>query len=782
MVDVALAFMVLASRPLTRARLAAAAGVPVLLPGQLARLAVLAGLHDLGKLLAIFQNKAADPNCRGGHVAELLGTMLARPELASLLHGLLAAWFSTPSQSLYAAVCHHGGPVAEDRIMAQRALGSAALAPTLLGHQPLQEIRAMIERLLELFPASREPNPVLPWTPMLSHLFPGILMAADWLASDETYLPWTNGCPVDPAQRQALVTAALAATGWDSWSPCPDASVILPHTLRPAQQAILELPLDEPLVLLEAMTGDGKTEAAVLHALRLIEAGKVDGLYFAVPTRSAATELHARIANYMVAAHPALAQRVVRAVPGLLDTDDNDRDLHDEELSSWALGCPRRALAAPIAVGTIDQALLSILRAKHAWMRRAFLASHLLVIDEVHAGDAYMLALVERLAHVHLDHGGHVLAMSATLGETARARLTRTAERPLTVATALSYPLLTAGIWLRSCATNRARTYFVESQDLSAALATVQTAVRAGAAVLIIRSTVTDALATCQSLRERGLMPVLHHSRYAEHDRRLLDQSVLDLIGSAGHRGGCVIVATQTCEQSLDIDADLLVTDAAPADVLLQRWGRLHRHDRSRPVGYGAPKVIIIAPAELDLYLTGKPGQPQRGRAGQGWAWVYPVPPVAASLAWLGSAPREVVLPQEARAFVEAATHPENLSKWAKRGPDWEVAVQAMLDRGANQAAQAGLQWIEWQRPYWFDQVPSPMAVTRLGEGTVTVETAGLVSPFDGKPINALPVPARWLKSKSSSTSAVVIENRISFGSLSFVYDQNGLRRLGSFA
>ena len=249
-------------------------------------------------------------------------------------------------------------------------------------------------------------------------MFAGLLM---------TPTGWHLGSPSTQAPVKAGRKSLIDATAWRSWWN-PDASptdLLGDRTPRASQAALRNLSLDERLVVLEAPTGTGKTEAALIWASRLVEAGLVDGLYFAVPTRSAATELHARVGRLMASSHPKLRGKVVRAIPGMLDVDDVRPDYPVE---TWAVAAPKRVFAAPIAVGTIDQALLSAVRTKHAWMRAAMLTRHLIVVDEVHASDPYMSSLTHALIARHLRLGGYALAMSATLGETALAELQ--GERP----------------------------------------------------------------------------------------------------------------------------------------------------------------------------------------------------------------------------------------------------------------------------------------------------------------------------------------------------------------
>jgi CRISPR-associated endonuclease/helicase Cas3 len=225
--------------------------------------------------------------------------------------------------------------------------------------------------------------------------------------------------------------------------------------------------------------------------------------------------------------HPALKGKIVRALPGILDTDNSVPDYPAE---TWAVAAPKRTFAAPIAVGTIDQALLSIVRARHAWMRAAFLSRHLLIVDEVHASDPYMTGLTRGLINRHLALGGRALAMSATLGETALAILMGRERRPMSSAIASPYPAMRrlAGDDALPQSTSRTIDFVIESLEM--ARQRVRTAVLRGQAVLWIRSTVSDAVADFLNFEVNGTASMLHHSRYAIEDRTWLDGKLLEYL------------------------------------------------------------------------------------------------------------------------------------------------------------------------------------------------------------------------------------------------------------
>ena len=270
--------------------------------------------------------------------------------------------------------------------------------------------------------------------------------------------------------------------------------------------------------------------------------------------------------------------------------------------------------------------------------------------------------------------------------------------------------------------------------------------VRAGARVLVIRNTVARAVDTFEAIEAAGL-PTLtvrgiktpHHARYAAEDRRLLDGSLEEALHPR-RRGptGLVVVATQTAEQSLDVDADLLVTDLCPADVLLQRLGRLHRHrDRPRPKGFETSRVLVVAPDEVGMAGAIRPkGEVMAGFMGLGT--VYPdLLGVLATRRFLAER-GEVHVPRDCRPLVEAATHPEALADLRLRlGGVWLAHYGTVWGQKSGLRVNARDNSLKWDEPL----VPLPdeaRIMTRLGLNDRLVDLPpGTIGPFGSRDRNA---------------------------------------------
>lgn len=359
----------------------------------------------------------------------------------------------------------------------------------------------------------------------------GLTSLADWIGSDVRW--FAHRAALDAGyigHAERAVAEACRAIGIDvtlqraALSSAPGFDRVSPHPEPNPQQAIVgATSLDARLVILEAETGSGKTEAALWRYAQLFAAGHVDGLYFAVPTRAAAAQIHQRVCAAAKRVFGNASPQPVLAVPGYLRAggaegsalphwkvlwDDAATAAQAEIDGRWAAEHSKRYLAAQIAVGTVDQAMLGALKVKHAHLRASNLARSLLVIDEVHASDRYMTTVQQRLLDGHLAVGGHAMLMSATLGSVARDAWLKRKPTAYSDAIALPYPAVWTSQQIeprvsRENSLKRAKEVRMEALPTMAAAATAQRALdaaRAGARVLVIRNTVKRAIETLQAL------------------------------------------------------------------------------------------------------------------------------------------------------------------------------------------------------------------------------------------------------------------------------------------
>lgn len=743
--DVAACFELLLSETILGRRLAATIGADSLSSQTRARLAYLAALHDAGKVNLGFQRKAFSPSVipgkRAGHLSPLIDVIdsyddLKEAILLSLKVDDVCDWFDDENQTIDMLVTtwgHHGRPVTIGTDFDHDLWVSGKIAGQAL--DPVEGLEALANAAKIWFPeAFEQGGPALQTTPAFQHLYIGILTLADWMGSDSRFFSFEEGDPIDRFEWAVDVARALGrASGLlpqparDTLGPQPPGfeRINPAYQPRPLQRACLDLDVCHggELLVLESDTGSGKTEAALAHYLRLFHAGEVDGLYFALPTRTAATQLHARLCGILEHAFTDPEQRppVSLAVPGYIRVDEDEGialphfqvlwqdDPRDEKRwRGWSAETPKRFLAGAIVVGTIDQVLLSTLQLGHAHMRYAGLSRMLLVVDEVHASDAYMTRLLEEVLEYHLGVGSHAFLMSATLGQSALADFTGDAPPSLDVATDRSYPQLSrvgraragGAEYLSIDPYGYDKEVAIELCELpddgsesplhDDTIARLIADAEAGARVLVIRNTVRECVATLAQIEEHlstrqsadlllqyDDVVIPHHSRFADADRRRLDQAIEAAMGKNSKRSGVIAVATQTVQQSLDLDADILYSDLCPMDVLLQRVGRLHRHQRrKRPVGFDVPTLVVFTPPSRDL---GDAIDPRTGKgfAAHGLGTVYRDLRIL-DATWSQLETRDsMTIPAQNRVLVEHSLHPEVLEAVVLGGgARWELHEQ----------------------------------------------------------------------------------------------------------
>ena len=767
--DVAACFEALLGIPTISNRLSKAGRLENIDAVTCARLSVFAALHDVGKANLGFQTKIwslkdfpgrHSPCSTAGHIQEL------SPILRMDDHKT-AAWFfdalgweeictwddkdgEVVSDLLVAMLSHHGKP-----LELQNEMNPNPRIWELFGLlDPHSCIKNLGRFVHSWFPRafSNQGEPFLPSAPAFQHMFLGLCNLADWIGSDENIFEFCNFPREDYIEearekaRRAMVEIGLDQTlQHQTFAGIPDFGSLFaikgsPQP-NPMQETVLEMPLQEQLIIVESETGSGKTEAALLRFAKLYDKGLVDGIYFALPTRVAASQIFKRIQRFTKSLFPnEFAPDPVLAVPGYLHAGDakgirlpkfevlwDDSPDESSRRRRWAAESSKRFLAAQIATGTVDQAMMAALKVKHAHLRAACLSRNLLVIDEVHASDPYMRIILEALLNAHLEVGGYALLMSATLGSSARRRWLCGPNQeggkapPINDAIAAPYPAVSTRSASGESLTGVGKSGLAKAvrvepvtamEDFPCVARLAVNAARLGAKVLVIRNTVGHALLTQQAVEslvkklddETDLSHILfscndvhalHHGRYAAADRLVLDEAVTRQFGKNRNGGGRILVGTQTLEQSLDIDADYMVTDLCPMDVLLQRIGRLHRHTRDqRPNKYTSAQCVVLVPFRDSLAPLLSESTNGLGPEGYVYEDLRILEATRRLIAQCHEERKPWIIPEMNRELVEEAMHPSVLQSLVEElGDDWRVHSNKIEGTEIGNV-QTALNWI----------------------------------------------------------------------------------------
>lgn len=501
----------------------------------------------------------------------------------------------------------------------------------------------------------------------------GLISVADWIGSDETYFPADRDLDLEDSKQKAQ--KAVEAVGFsppEARSGFSFEQIFLfpPNDLqREAVAAITE----PGIYVIEAPMGMGKTEAALACAYRLICEGKASGIYFALPTQATSNRIHLRVKDFTRKIWPdGLDTRLIHANSWLMENlrqpkpaaTTNGVESDDARAGRDWFASAKRALIAPFGVGTVDQALLSVVAAKHFFVRRFGLAGKVVILDEVHSYDFYTGTLIRVLCETLEELGCTVILLSATLIPERRKALLGESDALETK----NYPLISGrqsnGGFIaprpaQPPEEQKVHIVFVENEI---ALRDAWKQACNGACVLWICNTVTRAQAVHAQLQllenQRGYegTPALGllHSRFPHFRREELETYWMELLGKdSKNRRGCILVSTQIVEQSVDLDADLLVTELAPTDMLLQRIGRLWRHPRGKRLAERAECWILKEDATLDELCAMSKENIRKALGAK--AWVYAPYVLLRSLEiWSARDGENVTIPTEIRSLLEA--------------------------------------------------------------------------------------------------------------------------------
>ncbi|MXY81948.1 MAG: CRISPR-associated helicase Cas3' [Gemmatimonadetes bacterium] len=618
--------------------------------------AFLAGIHDLGKFSCSFQAKVPElwPEQILGPKREIADrghwrntAILLRAEPISQEFASLFPSIPYGISPIIAAIAGHHGrpPEGQDEVNADP---NKARRDQQLGEECVDAAHTAFCTLLNLI----EPLPLsslekqkqaAQWSWRLS----GLVTLADWVGSDSDYFSFESiDTKIDAYWDWALAQAekSLAGKGLLAQSPesRPSYASFAPRAAarpRPMQKLAEEAPLKDgaQLFILEDTTGAGKTEAAIMLAARMMEAGKGEGLYFALPTMATANAMYERLAEAYqtlfetsAAYAPSLVlahgrSNLSEAFRAIVNPTNMANDSEDETASAfctqWISDNRKKAFYAEVGAGTIDQAFLSILPKKHLTLRQYGLAGRILIVDEAHCFDAYMGEELSALLELHAQNGGSAIVLSATLSLEQRRNMTEAFAKGLGLRDpedlsdqlcSEAYPLLTSatigGVQECESGFDSALRRSVTVERLPDRITTETRALSAAkkeAAVLVICNAVDEAIAVYESLVGQVDNPDhihLFHARFAQSDRQVIEKDVLHRFGrdaKAMDRAGHILVATQVVEQSLDLDFDLVISDLAPVDLIIQRAGRMWRHLDKRPPErrpIAGPQVLVVSP------------------------------------------------------------------------------------------------------------------------------------------------------------------------------------------
>jgi len=632
--------------------------------------ALLVGLHDIGKADSYFQHQIpdfSDDLAKAGY--KVTGDARCRHERLSarfikrkLIEERLDP-FAADAVSR-AVVAHHGYWIETARPV---------------GQQYAEAQNQLCWILRQVLNVKALPIDIPPDLSAFGMRLAGHVVLCDWIASNEKFFGDPRLQDVSDSEGYFAKAKDVAAQwvrklGLERSDRSGKAACVV-ASARPIQQTLLDRDIPPGLVIIEAPMGEGKTEAAWILSEKWREQG-YRGMYMALPTMATSDSLYNRYRDdYLKRLGGGEDAKLVHGMAWLPDENEPDKlaengEPGDDQSFAAAWFRPtRRAMLAAHGVGTVDQAMLAGMHVKFGFLRLYGLADRVLVIDEVHAYDAYMSAIIARLLQWCASLKIPVILLSATLSAKQRAAMIEAygaiGGDPGPKA---PYPLITIAEKGKQARPIKAdasssRTLKIETHlgmlgDAKKTAAKAAELLKDGGCCCVILNTVKQAQAVYEALKLPENEKTLFHARFTASDRQRITEKVLDLFGkrTSNRPAKFVLVATQVVEQSLDVDFDHMISEIAPIDLLLQRSGRMHRH-RKRDCD---PTLHVLLPEANALTFGGT-------------GYVYEDKPLLRTMAILAGQ-REVHLPNDFRILIERCYGSHD---WEQRAVDWEAIREA---------------------------------------------------------------------------------------------------------
>ncbi len=443
----------------------------------------------------------------------------------------------------------------------------------------------------------------------------GLVILCDWTASSE---PWEG---LEETKDYIETSRSIAGKTLRSYGLISDR--IFPYVRdfkamwpeiknpRPLQRACMELSDDALLTIIEAPMGEGKTETALYLAGKICNKRKKRGIYMALPSQATSNQMVLRVSAMLETMGMGKA-RLLHGAAFL--KEDEEIQKMGEEMSEW-LRPLRRAMLGGNAVGTVDQAMAAVLNNKFSVLRLLGLQNKVLIIDEIHAYDRYMSWIINRLLAWCRVLSIPVILLSATLQAEQRKQYIHCYGAEFSGNEDIPYPAVTqvdekGRISLAAPKAAFSSSYTWKAvRKLGDAKGIAELAVdlvKEGGCLCVLMNTVRNAQELYKEVKKikgQDTECLLFHARFPVGRREQIEKECLDRFGkqSETRPEKAIVIATQVIEQSLDLDFDGMITEIAPIDLLLQRSGRVHRHQgRIRPKTMKNPIIIILVPDSND--------------------------------------------------------------------------------------------------------------------------------------------------------------------------------------